>query len=299
MSVTNEHFDRLMRLLSVHGMVGVAQSAKISTPDLFDPKRAAENARVVANKLRAIADELLDDGSGSHRAQPLFLADGRQAKVWYCPECRITGQSREAVDYCCLPAACDDCGAPAAQYSTVCDLCWYKRAAERARKRWEAAEVVDSADAYAVEDEWGDPVGSSDGWFYDLGELQEWLDEWRWEHPGEPDPTLYVYAGEPTTIEFDASRLLEHALEEAHEDTHGEISEESEAELQAALDAWSKAHSPTWYEPSNKKVIWAPEAPGEQDDGDGAGERIEEEEEADAADGQPLGVDLRATEGSV
>lgn len=185
-------------------------------------------------------------------AKELFHADGTSAGIWYCQECRRVAGEGPMAAQCCRPVICA-CGATCERPWTACSSCRDKLAEERRQAAWDKAEKRNGW-------EWTGPVvtddaeGYSDGFWRDLEELQEWLED---EEMTLAD--VRVYATRKVEPIWDAASMLEDLCSEMYEDAAQDVDDAAVAELQAYLDNWLAEHRPTSYEGDMKVALVFPE----------------------------------------
>lgn len=194
------------------------------------------------------------------RAIPIIDTDGSHlGGFWVCKACfRGIYQSPETAESCCAPRRCSDCSTLLGErsYRTVCHACWLALGREREGKRWAAATAVAADDHDGmiwVCDEYGNDIGSSDGWFSDTA----WLNEWLEDEYGDDPPELHVYAGTPKKLRIDIADIVRERLyEQAHEEAPDEVDHNALDGLQFIVDEWCAAHSPTWYDQDfGRKIV--------------------------------------------
>jgi len=184
-------------------------------------------------------------------ALELFLADGRSAGVFFCPQCFVVGRNREIVEECCAPKVCTRCGVefPRNWLGNTCSRCQGVDFEERLQRAWDAAPKIDG-------DAWDGPIvtdhgeGSGDGYWSDLDSLRDWLEE--------EDLTLAdvrCYATQPIKMRMDADAIVEWSLDDHYEGAYDDISDTAKAELQALLDAWCEKHGVTSHVEDNRRAL--------------------------------------------
>lgn len=176
--------------------------------------------------------------------------------AYQCTKCKRLGLYRFTVDQCCAVRHCDECGTQYAERSYTCEPCHAKKRKANARSKWAKATPIDASthDGHIfVEDERGNEVGDRDGWFYDLSNLAEWLDDEGRELAG-----LHVYASTEHRMLFDEDAVIEHALSESFDGADSHVGYSARSELKSFLDTWACKHSPTWYEVDyTRKIVVA------------------------------------------
>jgi hypothetical protein len=166
---------------------------------------------------------------------PLFHEDGKTAGIFYCSQCRIVARTREAAEQCCAPAKCSACGAEAKQYYTKCEACLSADRIKREADRFEKAEKVESWDGPV----YCDSIGWNEGYFRDLGELEDWIAD-QYEEDGIAIPPYAWACNSIPFCQVDIDRIIENATQEAFEDWDGET--EGYAELKAAIEKFNEAN---------------------------------------------------------
>lgn len=255
-TTSEEAFEALMHVMNEDDLTGTAHRIGLRVPDLFNPDKARENARVLATELRKVANRLIDSTRlpDQPRIRQLYSIHGEDANLWWCERCRIIRYSEKDAQTCCGPRFCDRCETQYEERSYCCMPCWHRDETEKAAARWVKAKAVSleeyESDVFYVEDESGSAFGASrEGWFYGIDELSHYLNDWRFDHPDNELPTLYVFGATPSKAVLDAESIVENATEEMHEDARSQISDSALEEMQEWLDAWVEKHSPTTYWP--------------------------------------------------
>jgi hypothetical protein len=193
----------------------------------------------------------------------LHLPDGTETKWSMCSECHTVAApgNYDLSAKCCT---CYDCGLPLPKderipYATGKGKALYHRECERKRRAAREAEILENA--VLVTDYDGpvylDGVGSGsygDGYFADVYELSEHLDNYEGERP------LFANCCEERGFSINLDSILESATEEMHEDCMDDLV--GVEELGAAIRAFNEANkSIRAWDPDYKRKVAIPDAP--------------------------------------
>lgn len=189
------------------------------------------------------------------RAERLYLADGRDAGVVYCGECRVVHREIADAERCCAPLVCSGCGEPRLRGYQVCGVCWTQDQQLRELAKFEAAhklyietfteDLVYAADhdRYVSFDELDDLIDEA---------LAEFINEgnkpWEWE-------PLHVYATRVEQPLLDVDAAIESALDDSFDDALDYVDVKAVAALTEHVTAWSKANLPRVYYQDDKLAL--------------------------------------------
>ena len=186
-------------------------------------------------------------------ATELFLADGRNAGIFFCAECRNMKRTETEAAECCAPYKCTYCGTeiPRKNYRTACPDCIEAKEREKEAARFAAAEKVEAWDGWL----YSDGYGNSEGFFRELCELREWIESESDEGTEMPEHvwTCDEIRFASVSIQEVTERIADSG--EAYEDfdvddLHGLD------ELEAALEAFNRANeSVVSYRPNYKRAL--------------------------------------------
>lgn len=114
-------------------------------------------------------------------ATELFLADGRNAGIYFCAECRNVARTEPEANQCCAPYKCTVCGTDVDRktYRTVCPPCEKAKREAAEKARFAAAEKVTSWDGYIM----AEGYGYSDGYFPSVDDLRDYVEDEELEMP--------------------------------------------------------------------------------------------------------------------
>lgn len=193
-------------------------------------------------------------------AQWLHLPDGTRTDISICTGCGMPARGESNFDLserCCL---CRHCERPLREngarpsLSPYHDACYWKHQSEADARRLEKAELVTGYDG-PVGPVYCDRVGHGsygDGYFADICELEEALEDWDPEDGAQPAFAYCCESGPACTLNLDD--WLESATEESFEDAIDSLN--GVDELHMAVDRFNQLNSSlqTWYPDYKHKV---------------------------------------------
>lgn len=187
-------------------------------------------------------------------ATPLFLADGRPAKIFFCGICRNVHRTEAQADECCAPYKCIYCGTEIARetHRTACPACIAAKDREKEAARFAAAEKVETWDGWI----YSEGHGNNEGFFRDLDELREWIEDEC--DDGAPEMPEYVWTCDAINFAFVHLDQFTEYIEsnsEAYDDFDVDDLQGLD-DLQKALDAFNEANkSVVSYRPNRKRAL--------------------------------------------
>ena len=186
-------------------------------------------------------------------ATELFLADGRNAGIYFCAECRNVRRTVEEASGCCLPYKCTYCGTDVDRktYRTACPSCIEANQKAKEAARFEAAEKVTQWDGWL----YSEAYGSNDGYFQEVEDFREWIESESDEGTEMPG---YVWTCDPIRFAvISIGEITERIADgrEAYEDFDVDDLHGLDA-LETAIEAFNAANeSVVSYRPNYKRAL--------------------------------------------
>jgi hypothetical protein len=184
-------------------------------------------------------------------AKELFHHDGKPTGIFHCAKCRVVYRDKEGADKCCLPAICK-CGTEIEdKYYLICRACRDKQQAIKELERLNKAEVVQDHEGWI----YSDGYGSRDGYFEDIYDLIEYLEDN--EIPENQWPEWVYVCTEELPCRLDVDDVCQTWIDNGYEDIDDSI--QGKKELQEALNKfWEQNKQLVSYTPDYSKKIAVP-----------------------------------------
>jgi len=176
-------------------------------------------------------------------AKELFFADHKPAGVFSCGKCGVIARDPITADECCKPHICPYCHKEVEdKHRTAHESCIYNARIEKAEKlkSWDGWIFLDGH-------------GYKEGYFEDLQDLIDWLDD-------EETDTRPEWAFVCKTVPFkgpDIGNIIEQCCDDMYEDAEDSLS--GLDELESAIKEFNEANREmVSYYPDYKRVVRIP-----------------------------------------
>lgn len=179
----------------------------------------------------------------------------KPAGVWYCSKCRIVSIHQATAEQCCQPRICERCDNETwAKYRSLCEKHEKEDRKKKEQEKLDRAKLLPDWDGWIYCEDF---QLHNEGYFADVGELLEYIDDYREDEGLELECPKFVYATTFRKFQLDADEILE---SEADHDHHEDIRDSliDEESLYAFIKEWNAKQTAGSYYPDEWYKVAVP-----------------------------------------